>query len=148
MLHFSYSSLINAPIEKVWAFYEREDILELLSAPWQPVQVISHQGGLEVGARSHFQLMLGIIPVSWIAEHIACNKPYLFVDRQVDGPMDFWEHHHHFEKEGQATRISDLISYQIPCGLFSDVALGWWVDSRLHDMFSYRHQIIKQMLEN
>ena len=54
MLHFRYSTLINAPVDVVWKFHERSDILQILTPPWQPVQIIRHQGGLEIGAISEF----------------------------------------------------------------------------------------------
>ncbi|MDB9482186.1 cyclase, partial [Dolichospermum circinale CS-537/05] len=38
MLHFKHSSIINAPVEVVWKFHERPDIIQLLTPPWQPVQ--------------------------------------------------------------------------------------------------------------
>ncbi|MDB9378046.1 cyclase, partial [Nodularia sphaerocarpa CS-585A2] len=50
MLQFQHSSVINAPLEVVWKFHERPDILQLLNPPWQPVQVVRREGGLEAGA--------------------------------------------------------------------------------------------------
>jgi ligand-binding SRPBCC domain-containing protein len=37
MLHFTHSSIINVPVEVVWKFHERHDILQLLTPAWQPV---------------------------------------------------------------------------------------------------------------
>jgi ligand-binding SRPBCC domain-containing protein len=50
MLNFKHSTLIDAPLEVVWSFHERPDILALLTPPWQPIQVVRREGGLEVGA--------------------------------------------------------------------------------------------------
>lgn len=147
MLHFQFSSLINAPIEVVWKFHEREDILEILTPPWQPVEIVRRQGGLEVGAISEFRLILGFIPITWVARHTECDKPYLFVDRQVKGPMQFWVHRHQFTPEGDRTRLTDSIDYEIPGGWVAEILLGWWVDSRLKEMFRYRHQITQQTCE-
>ena len=57
MLHFQYSSVINAPVETVWQFHERPDILKILTPPWQPVKIIRREGELEVEAVSEFSLM-------------------------------------------------------------------------------------------
>ncbi|NEO25288.1 MAG: cyclase, partial [Moorea sp. SIO4A5] len=67
MLHFNYSTVINAPVDIVWTFHERDDILDLLTPPWQPIQVIRREGGLEIGAVSEFRIFLGLIPLQWIA---------------------------------------------------------------------------------
>jgi len=155
MLCFSYSTVIDAPVEKVWAFHERSDILKILTPPWQPVQVISHQGGLEVGSISEFRLWLGVFPIQWVAQHIECNKPYLFVDKQIIGPMEYWIHRHQFiplcyaqKNQKQQTRLTDSIDYTIIGGFFTEFLLGWWVNSRLKEMFRYRHEITEQFCKD
>ena len=146
MLHFKYSSLINATVEEVWNFHEREDILELLTPPWQPVKIIRREGGLEVGAISEFRLMLGPITVRWVAHHIECQKYSFFVDKQIEGPVDYWLHRHQFVVEHGQTRLTDSIDYQLPGGWLVELFLGWWVDSRLKDMFRYRHEVTKRFV--
>jgi ligand-binding SRPBCC domain-containing protein len=141
MLNFSYSSFIDAPIEQVWSFHERSDILHILTPPWQPVQVVSHQGGLEVGTISEFRLLWG---VSWIDECVECERPFLFVNKQITGPMEAWTHRHKFVARGNQTYLTDSIDYQIPGGPLAEVVLKSWVDSRLRDMFSYRHSVTQQ----
>lgn len=143
MLNFKYSSLIDAPVETVWQFHERPDILELLTPPWQPVTIVRREGGLDVGAISEFRLSLAGIPVRWIATHLECQPNHLFVDEQTDGPMESWVHRHEFKTENGKTRLTDAIAYEIPGGLLAELLLGWWVDLRLRDMFRYRHEITK-----
>lgn len=147
MLNFKYSSLINAPVETVWQFHERPDILNLLTPPWQPVTIIRHQGGLDVGAISEFRLSLAGIPIPWIATHIECQPNRLFVDQQTDGPMESWVHRHEFSTENGQTRLTDAIAFEIPGGFLAELCLGWWVDARLKDMFRYRHEVTKKNCE-
>lgn len=147
MLNFQYSSLIDAPVETVWQFHERPDVLELLTPPWQPVTIIRRQGGLDVGAVSEFRLSLAGIPIPWVATHIECQTNRLFVDRQTNGPMESWVHRHEFIPQGDRTRLTDAIAYEIPGGFFAELILGWWVDARLKDMFRYRHQVTKAQCE-
>ena len=147
MLHFQYSSLINSPVENVWQFHERPDILKLLTPPWQPVKVIRREGGLGVGAISEFRLILGPIPVQWLAKHIECQPNSLFVDEQIAGPMKSWVHRHQFEAIGGQTKLTDAIAYELPGGWLVELILGWWVEARLKDMFRYRHQVTKQACE-
>jgi ligand-binding SRPBCC domain-containing protein len=147
MLRFQHSSLINAPVEVVWQFHERKDILDLLTPPWQPVKVICRQGGLEVGAITEFRIFLGPIPVRWLAKHIECQPYQLFTDKQVEGPMEYWVHRHEFSKKNGQTRLTDSIDYEIPGGFLTEILLGWWVESRLREMFRYRHQVTKKECE-
>lgn len=148
MLHFQFSSLINAPVEAVWNFHERPDILQVLTPPWQPVEIVRREGGLDVGAISEFRLHLGPVPVRWVARHVEC-KPYrLFIDRQVDGPMQSWSHRHQFTAENGQTRLTDSIDYELPGGWIWEPLLEWWVNSRLENMFRYRHQVTKRECES
>jgi ligand-binding SRPBCC domain-containing protein len=144
MLHFQYSSLINASPEIVWQFHERKDILHILTPPWQPVQIIRREGGLEVGAITEFRLWLAVIPVRWIARHIECEPNKLFVDRQEEGLMKSWIHRHQFQEENGKTRLTDAIAYELPGGFLAELLLGWWVDSRLKEMFRYRHEVTQK----
>ena len=147
MLNFKYSSLIDAPVETVWQFHERPDILELLTPPWQPVTIVRREGGLGVGAISEFRLSLAGIPVKWVAIHIECEPNRLFVDEQREGPMKSWIHRHQFKSQNGKTNLIDAIAYEIPGGWLAEFVLGWWVDIRLKDMFRYRHQVTKTNCE-
>lgn len=148
MLHFQYSSVINAPVETVWQFHERPDILKILTPPWQPVKIIRREGGLGVGAISEFRINLGPIPVKWIAQHIECQSNSLFIDEQIKGPMKSWIHRHQFENTKGQTKLKDLISYELPGGWLAELLLGWWVEARLKDMFRYRHEVTKKACES
>jgi ligand-binding SRPBCC domain-containing protein len=144
MPSFTHTSLIDAPVEVVWRFHERPDVLNLLTPSWQPVDVLRREGGLGVGAISEFRLWLGPIPLQWIAEHIACEPFQSFTDRQVKGPFDAWEHHHEFQAEGNRTRMTDAIAYTLPGGALGELLEGGYVKGQLEQLFVYRHQITQQ----
>ncbi|WP_404789005.1 SRPBCC family protein [Altericista sp. CCNU0014] len=147
VLHFEKTSIIDASPETVWRFHERSDILQILTPPWQPVQIVRREGGLGVGAISEFRLWIGVIPVQWIAVHTACERDRYFVDEQKTGPMAFWQHRHQFEAQGDRTRLTDAIDYALPGGQPLEQLLQWWVDARLADMFDYRHRVTRQNCE-
>ncbi|MEQ8998687.1 MAG: SRPBCC family protein [Coleofasciculus sp. B1-GNL1-01] len=141
MLHYRKSTLIDAPVEVVWNFHERPDILERLTPPWQPVQVVRREGGLGVGAISEFRLFVGPIPLRWVAIHIECEPYSIFTDKQKEGPMAYWVHRHQFNPEAGKTRLTDRIEYGLPGGWLVERLLDWWVDAQLEQLFSYRHQV-------
>ncbi|MDY6781339.1 MAG: SRPBCC family protein [Cyanobacteriota bacterium] len=147
MLQFRYSSAIAAPVETVWSFHERPDILQVLTPPWQPVRVVRREGGLGIGAVSEFNLLLGPIPIQWIARHTQYEQYTLFVDEQEKGPMVSWVHRHQFAEERGGMRLTDVINYELPGGAIAEFFLGWWVDSRLKEMFRYRHEVTRRECE-
>ncbi|WP_341527708.1 SRPBCC family protein [Nostoc sp. UHCC 0302] len=148
MQHFKYSSVINAPVEVVWNFHERPDILQLLTPPWQPVQVLRREGGLDVGAITEFRLFLGPLPLTWLARHTEYEKYRLFTDEQISGPFESWIHRHEFEPQNGQTRLTDAISFSLPGGEITEFISGWLVQVQLEAMFRYRHHVTKRECES
>ncbi|MEH2055726.1 MAG: SRPBCC family protein [Nostoc sp.] len=148
MLHFKHSSIINTSPEVVWKFHERPDILQLLNPPWQPVQVVRREGGLNVGAITEFRLFLGPLPLTWLARHTECEKYRLFTDEQISGPFEYWVHRHEFEPEDGKTRLTDAISFSMPGGGTVEFISGWLVQAQLEAMFRYRHYVTKRECES
>ena len=144
MLHFNKSTLINAPVDVVWGFHERPDILERLTPPWQPMKVVRREGGLGVGAVSEFRIFFGFIPLRWVAVHIECEHYKIFTDKQQQGPFYHWIHRHQFAEEGGKTRLTDSIEFALPGGWLVEMLLGWWVIAQLEQLFAYRHQVTQQ----
>jgi len=147
MQHFKYSSIIHAPVKVVWEFHTRPDILQLLTPPWQPVEIVRREGGLEIGAISEFRILLGLIPVRWLAIHTEYKPDQLFTDEQQEGMVKTWVHRHQFVAENGNTRLTDAIAFSLPGGELAEKILAGWVNSRLEDMFRYRHQVTKKECE-
>lgn len=148
MLHYKHSSVINAPVEIVWKFHERPDILQLLTPPWQPVQVMRREGGLDVGAITEFRLFLGLLPLTWLARHTECEEYRLFTDEQISGPFESWVHRHQFEPENGKTKLTDAIAFSIPGGDSVEFFSGWLIQAQLEAMFRYRHYVTKRECES
>ena len=147
MLHFKHSSIINAPVEVVWQFHERPNILQLLTPPWQPVQVVRREGGLITGAVTEFRLFLGPVPLTWLARHTNYEKNRFFTDEQISGPFESWVHRHEFTPENGKTRLSDIISYILPGGETIEFFSGWLIQAQLEAMFRYRHYVTNRECE-
>ena len=148
MLHIKHSSVINAPVEVVRKFHERPDILQLLTPPWQPVQVMRREGGLGIGAITEFRLFLGLLPLTWLARHTECEEYRLFTDEQISGPFESWVHRHQFEPENGKTKLTDAIAFSIPGGDSVEFFSGWLVQAQLEAMFRYRHYVTKRECES
>jgi ligand-binding SRPBCC domain-containing protein len=148
MTNFEYASIINAPVETVWKFHERPDVLELLNPPWQSIKVVRREGGLEVGAISEFRIYVGIIPLKWVARHVAYEKNRLFVDQQIEGPFHKWVHRHEFMPiDNRTMKLSDRVEFVLAEGWLIELISSKWVLAQLQDLFAYRHQVIKRECE-
>jgi len=140
---FVESVLIDAPVDAVFLFHEREDALALLTPPFPPVRMISRTGGIRTGAR--VELRVGLF--RWVALHKAYEKDRLFVDEQIHGPLAKWVHRHEFEAAGAKTRLTDRIAYELPGGSLVNMLLGWTVSLGLRNMFAHRHRVTREFCE-
>jgi ligand-binding SRPBCC domain-containing protein len=147
MMHFEYSSRISAPVEVVFGFHQRADAIELLTPPEDKVQLVSREGGLEVGARVEFRIPIGPLRLRWVAHHIAYEKNRLFIDEQREGPFAAWVHAHLFSEEHGGTRLTDSIEFALPGGLVIEKLAGWAVKHKLQKMFQYRHEVTRRYCE-
>jgi len=137
------SILIQAPVEDVFGFHEREDALSLLTPAFPPVRVIRRTAGIQVGSR--VELRVGVFP--WVAQHTVYEKNRLFVDEQIQGPFARWVHRHEFEDVDGKTRLTDRVEYQLPGGSLINALLGWMVKPGLAKTFQHRHRVTRQMCE-
>lgn len=143
MVEFVRSVLIAAPVERVFAFHERADVLSLLSPSFPPVKMVSRTGGIEGGA----VVELRIGPVPWTASHTGFVRNRLFVDEQVYGPFAQWIHRHEFESVAGGMRLTDRIEYLLPGGPVTNFLFGWVMNLNLHFMFRHRHAVTKRFCE-
>jgi ligand-binding SRPBCC domain-containing protein len=140
---FAKSVLIDAPVETVFAFHEREDAISILSPAFPKVRMIGMTAGIQPGS----QVELRVGPFSWIALHTAYEKDRLFVDEQIKGPFAKWVHRHEFEDAEGKTRLTDRVEYLLPGGALINLLFGWIVNLGLRPMFSHRHRVTKEVCE-
>ena len=138
---FVKTVIIDSPVEAVFAFHEREDVLPLLSPPFPPVRLVRKTPGIAVGAR--VELRVGFF--SWIAIHTVYEKDRLFVDEQVSGPMAKWVHRHEFEDLGGRTRLTDRVEFELPGGRAVNLLFGWLVKAALTPAFRRRHSVTMRL---
>lgn len=119
----TFSSVVAAPVDEVFAWHERSGAIERLRPPFQPVRVEKEAERLSDG-RAVLRLPGGL---RWVAAHEQYDPPHGFVDRLVSLPFH-WCHHHRFEACGpSATRVIDEVDTPVPNRL-------------LRPLFVYRHQ--------
>jgi ligand-binding SRPBCC domain-containing protein len=140
---FVRSVVIEASVERVFAFHEREDALQLLSPAFPPVRLIRRSGGIETGAR----VVLHVLIFRWVALHTVYQKNRLFVDEQLSGPFARWIHRHEFESFGNRTRLTDRIEYELPGGRLINRLFSWTVVPGLARMFAHRHRVTRKICE-
>jgi uncharacterized protein len=129
----TYSSVVDAPRDEVFAWHTRPGAFNRLSPPWSPLRLVTEATSLKDG-RATLALPGGL---RWVAQHQAdsYDPPRRFVDTiGSDGLASLpariavrWRHTHDFEDAGDnRTRVIDRVDTPVP-------------GSALRPMFVYRH---------
>src|ERR1700749_3557031 len=133
-MSISYSSVVDAPVDEVFAWHGRPGGVPRRVPPWQPVRAGQEASSLKDG-RAVLLLPGG---ARWVAQHQpdGYDPPRQFVDQLVPGGLSStalarvlsWRHVHGFHEAGDgATRVSDDVQTNVP-------------EAALRQMFGYRHR--------
>jgi len=136
---------IDASAEAVFDWHEAPGAFERLTASWERVRVLRHEGGIKDGAR--VSLLVGPAPISmrWELEHRDYQRGRSFTDTQISGPFRSWKHVHRMIPDGpNACRLEDTIQYELPLGAFGAICGGWFVRRKLGRLFAHRHAVTRQ----
>jgi uncharacterized protein len=130
----TYSSVVDAPRDEVFAWHSRPGAFNRLSPPWSPMRLVSEATSLKDG-RATLALPGGL---RWVAQHQpdSYDPPRRFVDTISSAGLASlpariavrWRHTHDFEDAGDnRTRVIDRVETPVP-------------GSALRSMFVYRHR--------
>lgn len=128
-----YDSVVDHPLEVVFAWHTRPGAMRRLVPPWQPMTVVSETSSLADG-RAVLGLPGGL---RWVARHdpAGYDPPHRFIDAlDSEGPRSWparaigrWRHIHEFGATGPgSTTVSDRVETLVPA-------------AALRPMFAYRH---------
>lgn len=139
-----YASVVDHPLDEVFAWHTRTGAMRRLVPPWQPMKVVKETESLADGTA-----ILGLPGgLRWIARHdpAGYHPPNQFVDvLSSGGPIGglrtwpprvigWWRHTHRFSEAGPGnTRVHDEVDTTVP-GL------------ALRSTFAYRHRQLAEDL--
>ena len=128
-----HESVVEQPLDDVWAWHARPGAMRRLVPPWQPMKVLAEAQSLADG-RAVLGLPGGL---RWVARHdpAGFDPPHRFVDAlSADGPtswpariIGWWRHTHEFSEAPGGTRVYDHVDTSVPA-------------SALRSTFVYRHR--------
>ena len=135
-----YASVVDHPLDEVFAWHTRPGAMRRLVPPWQPMRVVKETESLADGTA-----ILGLpVGLRWIARHdpAGYDPPYQFRDvLSSQGLMTlpprvigWWRHTHRYSDAGRGTtRVHDIVDTTVPA-----VAL--------RSTFAYRHRQLAEDL--
>jgi ligand-binding SRPBCC domain-containing protein len=147
-MRFTKASVINASPERVFAFHEQPDVLNLLMPPWEQARVVQPAEISAVGTQAIIETrVFGPITTRWVAQHTVYDPPHMFEDVQIKGPFRSWRHRHIIEAHGEGSILRDEIDYEPPLGFVGRAVAPLLVKKRLQRLFDYRHDVTRRWCE-
>ncbi len=148
MPRFSRTIEIAVPIEKLFEFHiNPANLIHIAPESSKTELVSSSDETLRVGTRVVVRSHQAGMPIKMDAEVIELDAPRLLRDRQVSGPFGRWVHTHRFESTATGSRLTDDVDYALPMGLLGGFVMGNTVARELEQMFTFRQERTKEMLE-
>jgi hypothetical protein len=144
---FTYSSLIPAPLEKVWTLYANVDTINKISPFFARVNFERVDLPLRAGSEIIF---VGKHPprLRWHARIETFVENSHFIDAQVAGPFAHWQHQHLFKAESNATEMTDRVEFSLKGGRLGNRLAAPVVKMLLYFYFQHRHRRTRAILKS
>jgi ligand-binding SRPBCC domain-containing protein len=134
---------LQAPLGSVFDFFSRAENLERLTPASLRFQILTPLPiEMRVGATIEYRLRLFGVPFRWVSEITVWEPGGRFVDVQRRGPYRKWVHEHRFEAEGDATRMWDVVQYEVPGGFLAPLVHALFVRRQVEAIFRYRSRAV------
>lgn len=148
LTHFTREQFIARPLQEVFAFYADASNLERLTPAWLQFR-ISTPGpiAMQRGTMIDYRIRLRGVSVRWTSEITEWAPPHRFVDVQVRGPYQTWEHTHTFSAVTGGTLVRDDVRYQLPLGWIGEIARRGFVTRDLSRIFDYRREALAALFQ-
>jgi ligand-binding SRPBCC domain-containing protein len=141
----SFSVLLDAPIEKVFAFHRDFKNALLVSPPWVKIRILNAPPVLEVGTELSVQCNIAGLWIPWDVKVETLIPHSLLVDVQTHrGPFSYWKHEHHMHEDFGRTVLTDTITYALPFGIFGRVFNILLLKSIQKAVFKYRQNKMRE----
>jgi ligand-binding SRPBCC domain-containing protein len=130
---------------EVFPFFADAHNVESITPPWLAFSVLTPAPiEMRAGALIEYRLRLHGVTLRWRTEIAVWEPPARFVDRQVAGPYETWEHEHRFRDVAGGVVMSDHIGYRIRGGGLGDLIGDIAVARRdLRRIFEYRRDALR-----
>jgi ligand-binding SRPBCC domain-containing protein len=141
------ATLIKAPREQVFRFFEDASNLSRITPPWLHLAIRTiDEPPMRKGFRIEHTLRWLVVRLRWDAVITDYQPPRHFADEQSRGPYKYWRHVHTFEEVEGGTLMRDRVQYELPFGPLGAVTHWLVVKRQLKSIFDYRNRQIRKIM--
>jgi len=141
---FEQEQLVRRTRGEVFAFFADAANLERITPASLHFEIRSPQPiEMRAGAIIDYQLSLFGLRLKWRTLIESFDPESGFVDVQTKGPYRAWRHSHEFSDAPGGTLVRDRVEYEVPFGLFGELARRLFVARQIRRIFSFRRVAIE-----
>jgi len=131
--------------EEVFPFFADAFNLEEITPPWLRFRLVSPTPvRMGVGTQIEYRLKVRGIPIRWRSRITVWDRPYRFVDEQLQGPYRMWVHEHLFSERAGETLCEDRVQYAV---LGGSIVNKLFVESDVRDIFAHRSVRLQEIFQ-
>lgn len=143
-----FEQIIECTREKLFAFHADPGNLPRITPPDVKVEIIRMDAVIGAGSRAEIVIAKGFLKFRWIVRFEAFDRPNVIIDIAERSPFKYFRHEHRFIPiDEKQTLLRDSVTFELPLEPMS-TPVSWFVKHDLKKMFSFRHRVTKQLLEN
>lgn len=140
------SVLLHRSREALFEFFSDAFQLETITPPWLNFRILTPPP-IQIcrGCLIDYSIRLRGIPIRWQTEISSWEPPFAFIDRQLRGPYQLWEHLHTFEETPEGTLARDEVHYRV----FGGRLINWLlVEKDLRRIFEFRRTRLLELFSD
>jgi ligand-binding SRPBCC domain-containing protein len=148
MAIFTTEVTIPCSIEEAFDFLTTPKTIETISPDAMGLSYVSTPPVYHLGAKIEFKLISFGQVQKITHEVIQFDRPDIFVESMINGPMPRWIHTHRFESRGpEETVVIDEIEFDPPAGLLGFLITEGRILDSLEKGFDERQRLLLQAFE-
>ena len=139
--------ILPISLEKAWDFFTIPTNLDKITPKEMDFKITNNPPSKTYKGQI-ITYKIGILPLiksNWITEITHFEDHQFFVDEQRFGPYAMWHHEHHFEEiEAGKVKMTDIVNFKMPFGIFGDLFGGALVKNKVRFIFESRFTILEK----
>ncbi len=142
---------LNCSLQEAWKFFSSANNLSKITPKEMNFVVITELAddniykGMMI---DYFVSPFWGIKMPWKTEITEVDSGKSFTDFQKYGPYRLWNHKHDFIENRDGVLMKDTIDYELPFGIFGELAHTLFVRKKLIHIFNYRQMILEKMFNS
>lgn len=143
--------ILPISLEKAWEFFTHPNNLDRITPKEMQFEITNNPPDKTYPGQI-ITYKIGILPMvksNWITEITHFEDQKFFVDEQRFGPYAMWHHEHHFEAtEDGRVKMTDIVNFKLPLGVFGDLLAGFYVKNKVKFIFESRFKILEEIFKS